>query len=92
MNINWNVRIKNVMWVGQVVASILVPILAYYGISWQDVTSWGMLLDIGVKAIQNPVVVVSALVGIFNAITDPTTAGVSDSKLAMTYTAPKKDE
>ncbi|WP_367399618.1 phage holin [Anaerotruncus massiliensis (ex Togo et al. 2019)] len=40
---------------------------------------------------QNPVVVVSVLVSVFNALTDPTTSGVNDSVRAMTYETPHKD-
>ena len=43
------------------------------------------------QAIQNPVILVSVAVSVWNAINDPTTEGVSDSKQAMTYTEPKKD-
>ncbi|WP_367399593.1 phage holin [Anaerotruncus massiliensis (ex Togo et al. 2019)] len=35
--------------------------------------------------------VVSVLVSVFNALTDPTTAGVNDSVRAMTYETPHKD-
>lgn len=90
MKINWSVRLKNIVWLAEVAASVLLPILAYYGMSWEDVTSWGAMLDIGIKAVQNPVVVVAAVVGIFNAITDPTTAGLGDSCLAMTFDRPKE--
>ena len=89
MKINWTVRLKNVLWLCQIAVSILAPVLAYYGLSWQDMTSWSALLDIGKQAIQNPVVVSGIVVGIFNAITDPTTKGVGDSGLAMTYEEPK---
>ena len=89
MKINWTVRMKNVLWLCQIAASILAPVLAYYGLSWRDMTSWGALLDIGKQAVQNPVVVSGIVVGIFNAITDPTTKGLTDSEQAMGYTEPK---
>lgn len=89
MNINWKVRIKNILWIGEVAASILLPVLAYYGMAWEDITSWQALLDVGMQAVQNPVVVIGMIVGIFNAITDPTTKGLTDSEQAMGYTEPK---
>ena len=49
---------------------------------------WKTLLD----AISNPYVVLIAAVSFFNAITDPTTKGFSDSKTAMTYNVPKHKE
>lgn len=49
---------------------------------------WQTFLD----AISNPYVVLIAAVSFFNAITDPTTKGFSDSKIAMTYNTPKSKE
>lgn len=89
MNINWTVRFKNVVFIFQIIASIFVPILAYFGLRWEDMTSWGALWGVLVDAVQNPVVVVSTIVAIINAIPDPTTKGLSDSERALTYTVPK---
>ena len=41
------------------------------------------------QAISNPYVVVMVLVSLFNAITDPTTKGIGDSSIALTYNKPK---
>lgn len=92
MSINWTVRLKNPLWWAQVAAGVFLPILAYYGLNWEDMTSWAAIWDILVQAVQNPVVVIAALTNLWSALTDPTTAGMSDSKQAMTYTAPKRDE
>lgn len=91
MQINWEVRFRNPMWWTQVIAGIFLPILAYYGLKWEDMTSWNAIWDILIQAIQNPVVMIAALTNLWSAITDPTTNGMGDSKLAMTYTVPKKD-
>ena len=92
MKINWKVRIKNPMfWVGIVLAVIL-PILSYFGMNWEDMTTWAALGGIFVEAVKNPVVVVSVAVSLYNAILDPTTKGFGDSKLALTYDKPKGDE
>ena len=45
--------------------------------------------DTLLRAIQNPVVVVSMLVSLWTALTDPTTEGTGDSNQAMTYDRPK---
>ena len=90
MKINWTVRVKNpVFWVN-VAAAILLPILAYLGLSWEDMTSWPALGHVLLEAIKNPVIVVSVLVSVWNAIHDPTTKGMSDSTRALTYTEPSK--
>ena len=86
--INWKVRLKNpVFWV-QIVVAIVLPILAYLGLSWEDMTSWSALGGIFLEAVKNPVILVSVLVSVWNAINDPTTKGLSDSQRAMEYHKP----
>lgn len=91
MNINWKVRFnrKNIMFLAQVVISVCVPVLTYFGLQASDLTTWGTVWNTFVQAISNPYVVIMALVSLFNAVTDPTTKGVSDSKDALTYDQPK---
>ena len=90
--INWKVRIKNpVFWV-QIAVSIVLPILAYLGLSWEDMTSWAAFGGIFLEAVKNPVILASVIVSVWNAINDPTTAGDSDSKQALTYTTPRKSQ
>lgn len=91
MNINWKVRFKNPMfWVGIVVV-LIATILAQLGMSWEEVTTWAKLGEILLTAVSNPVVVVAVIGAVFNAINDPTTYGLSDSKNALTYKTPKKE-
>lgn len=89
--INYRVRIKNpVFWVN-IALSIIAPIGVYFGIAAQDLTTWTMLWDTLVKAVSNPYVVFTIVVSMWNAINDPTTAGIKDSKQALSYDAPRKD-
>ena len=90
MNINWLVRFKNPVFWRNIIIAVVAPILAYFSMDWGDITTWAMLGDLFIQAINNPVVLVSVMVSIWNAINDPTTAGDSDSKQALTYTEPKK--
>lgn len=90
MKINWTVRLKNPVFWAELAAAILLPILAHMGMNWEDMTSWAALGNLLLSAIQNPVIVVAVAVSVWNAINDPTTAGVSDSAQALTYTEPKK--
>ena len=85
MNINWTVRFKNkAFWVAFIPAVLLLA---------QVVASvFGYTLDLGdlgnkLLAVVNALFAVLALLGI---VTDPTTAGVSDSTQAMTYDTPSK--
>ena len=90
MKINWLVRFKNPIFIANLAMAVLVPILTYMGLSWEDMTTWAALGGVFVEAVKNPVVVVSVAVSVWNAINDPTTAGLSDSKNALTYTEPNK--
>lgn len=89
--INWKVRLNNPLFYVSIVLSIVSPILAYFGLSWEQMTTWQALGGLFIEAIKNPVVVVAVLVSLYNAVIDFTTSGISDSKQALTYTAPKKD-
>lgn len=86
MNMNIKVRIKNPwFWVG--VVSVAITAI---GVDPQTFTSWGAVWD-GIKAVlSNPVQLVTVCLAVLSVFIDPTTAGVTDSKTALTYTAPKK--
>lgn len=89
MKINWKVRLKNpVFWVG-IITTVTLTIFAQLGISAEDLTTWGALFDALLMAVKNPVVVVAVVTSVFNAVIDPTTAGICDSKDALTYQKPK---
>ena len=92
MSINWKVRIKNPLFWAQIVMSILLPILGYMGLTVEDLTSWSVLGNALLQALYNPYVLGLVVVSVFNAITDPTTKGVSDSATALTYTEPKEEK
>lgn len=86
---NIKVRMKNpVFWV-QIVLSILTPILAYVGITAQDLTTWAKVGDLLLLALSNPYVLAMVLVSVWNTLNDPTTKGITDSKRAMRYIDPQ---
>ena len=85
-NINWIVRIKNKnFWISLIPAVLLLVqvVAAVFGFTLE-------LGELGDKllAVVNALFAVLTILGI---VTDPTTAGVGDSKLAMTYKKPKED-
>lgn len=88
--INLKVRFKNPVFIAQLVLAVLTPILAYAGLTVQDLTSWEALGNILLGAISNPYVLGLVAVSMWNAVNDPTTAGIKDSEQAMTYEEPKK--
>ena len=85
MKINWKVRFKNPVFWANLAAAILLPILAALGLRWEDITSWAALGNVLLQAVQNPVIVVSVIVSIWNLIGDPTKTGLSDSANDMKY-------
>lgn len=83
--INWKVRIKNKnFWIALIPALLLLVqvVAAVFGFAID-------LGDLGNKllAVVNAVFAVLSILGI---VTDPTTQGVADSNLALTYEEPKK--
>ena len=85
MNINWKVRIKNKQFWLAIIPAVLLLIQAVAAV-------FGYTLDLGdignkLIVVVNAVFVVLSILGI---VTDPTTEGISDSNLALTYKEPKK--
>ncbi len=84
--INWLVRIKNkTFWIALIPALLLLiqVIAAVFGYTL-DLDELGSQL----LAVVNALFVVLSILGI---VADPTTAGATDSKQALTYDEPKED-
>ncbi len=86
---NLKVRLKNPVFILQIVLAVLTPILAYAGITASDITTWGKLGELLFNAISNPYVLGLVGVSVWNALNDPTTKGIKDSISALSYTQPK---
>lgn len=85
--INWKVRIRNKnFWISIIPAVLLlVQVVA---------STFGFKLELGelgdkLLAVVNSIFAVLTILGV---VTDPTTEGMSDSALAMTYVVPKPAE
>lgn len=87
MSINWKVRFANkAFWVAFIPAILLLAQVV--------AAAFGFTIDLGdlgnkLLAVVNALFAVLCLLGI---VTDPTTAGVSDSAQALTYEKPKDDK
>ena len=84
--INWKVRIKNkTFWLSLIPALLLLAqaLGAVFGLSL-DLSAVGEKL----LTVVNTLFAVLTILGV---VTDPTTAGVSDSKLALSYDEPKNN-
>ena len=84
MQINWKVRFQNKTFLTGLISLVVVFIYDLL-----------QLLEIVPTVTQSAVMQVAAgiltILGMVGVIADPTTAGLSDSKQAMTYNAPKQD-
>lgn len=83
--INWKVRLKNkLFWLSMVPALLLLVqvVAGLFGFSLELEGLQAKLLDL-----INAVFAVLAVLGV---VSDPTTEGISDSKLAMSYDEPRK--
>lgn len=87
---NWKIRIKNPVWWVQIILAILTPILAYAGLSAQDLTTWNTLGTLILDALKNPYVLSLVAVSVWNACNDPTSSGVTDSALVKSYLSVNK--
>lgn len=89
MKINWLVRFKNRAFVIRLLLAIVLPILTYFGLKFEDLTSWVGVYELLLKFLGNPYLIGLSIVSALNIVPDPTTAGLSDSERAMGYTEPK---
>lgn len=92
MNINWKIRFKNPVFIAQLFMAIILPVLAYTGLTVQDMTSWSLLGRVLLDAVLNPYVLGLVIVNVWQTVNDPTTTGISDSERAMQYTEPNADK
>ena len=86
MKINWLVRVKNkAFWVALIPTILLLAqqVCGMFGVDIQIANLQDNLLSI--------VGTLFTLLAILGIVVDPTTDGISDSNLAMTYQEPKKD-
>lgn len=89
MKLNFTVRFKNPQFWINLAVSVFGIILAYFGLNFSELTTWESIGHILIESVKNPVVVFAILACIWNALNDPTTKGLSDSKQALTYSEPK---
>ena len=82
MRINWTVRFRNKVWLAEFLAFIVSTV--FHLLSQFDIAP--VITESAVMQTVNSILMVLSLLGV---ITDPTTAGLSDSSRALTYTDPK---
>ena len=84
MNINWRVRFQNKTFLTGLISLVVVFIYDLL-----------QLLEIAPVVTQSAVMQVAegilTILGMVGVIADPTTAGLTDSRQALTYTSPRQD-
>ena len=84
LNINWKIRFQDKTFLTGLISLVVVFIYDLL-----------QLLEIAPAVTQSAVMQVAegilTILGMLGVIADPTTAGLSDSKQALTYTSPKQD-
>ena len=65
-------EIKLSGWIS-IALAVITPVLAYFGMTGEDFTTWGKVGEVIVQAVSNPYVVFLMLVGLYGAIQNPKT-------------------
>lgn len=85
MKINWKVRIKNpVFWM------TIIP--AVTGFVYTVLGAFEVVPALSENTVLNLATMVVTMLTTLGVLVDPTTAGLSDSHMAMTYKAPRADD
>ena len=83
-NINWKVRIKNPVFWATVLPAGVSFIYCVLG-------AFGVVPALGESTVINIISAIITALTTLGVLVDPTTAGVKDSALALTYTEPRCD-
>ena len=78
MKINWKVRFKNKTWLRIFIAALL-------GLAYKAMATFGIAPKIEQQALMDLFDMLLGILLLLGVITDPTTKGIGDSDLAMTY-------
>lgn len=81
MKIDWKARLKNHIFILNMIISIVLPLLTYYGVSPEELDSWKDIWTLILHAVKNPYILFTSIALIWNNIIDPTTKGINDCKI-----------
>ena len=88
---NLKVRIKNPVFWAQIMVGVGLTMLAYWGLSPEDMTTWGGLWSTILGTLKNPYCLLLIASNIWSALNDPTTSGLTDSDRAKQYDKPLEE-
>ena len=84
MQINWKVRFQNKTFLTGLISLVVVFI-------YDLLQLLGIVPTVTQSAVMQVAEGILTILGMVGVIADPTTAGIADSKQAMTYDVPKQD-
>lgn len=85
MKINWKVRFRNPMFWAAVLPAVTACVYTVLG-------AFGIMPALTESMVLNILSAVLTALTTLGVLVDPTTAGLGDSALALTYEAPRKDD
>ena len=88
--INLKVRLRNPQFIVRLIASIVLPALAFVGFSIEDLTSWNLVGEALLELLKSPIAIGIIILNIINIVPDPTKTGLTDSKLVIKRENPKQ--
>ena len=88
--INLKVRLRNPQFIVRLIASIVLPALAFVGFSIEDLTSWSLVGEALLELIKSPIAIGIILLNIANIFPDPTKSGIADSQLVINRQSPRE--
>ena len=83
MQINWKLRLKNKV-------TLTAIVLGVVGIAYKILAMLGIVPAISENEVVEVVLLVIELLVLLGVVVDPTTAGVGDSQLAMSFDKPRE--
>lgn len=88
--INLKVRLRNPQFIVRLIASIVLPALAFVGFSIEDLTSWNLVGEALLELLKSPIAIGIIILNIINIVPDPTKTGLTDSELVINRENPKQ--
>ena len=88
LNLKIRFNKSNMTFITRFVGALIVPVLAYMGVKFEEINSWLGLLKVFTDFLSNPYLVILTIINAINLLPDPTTKGIKDSERALNYKKP----
>jgi len=90
--LNLQVRLKNPWFWFFLVVNIGALILNNVGMTMNDITTWGTLIDAFTETFKNPSLLFPIIASIAGLLYDPTTSALTDSDRVLRYSKPNSNK